>query len=187
MSLDLADCTDGELAALALAGRQAAYSMLMQRHRDGVFRILRGTVGDADTALDLTQQSFISAFQSLARFDGQRPFQVWMARIALNKARDWARRRKVRQFFTFARPIDDALQVADPAVGSDLALADRMQLQRTLAAVGQLPSRLRDVLVLRTIEGMSQSETADILGIGAKAVETRLYRARMKLHEILRD
>lgn len=187
MSLDLSDCSDGELAALALAGRQAAYSMLMQRHRDVVYRILRGLVGDGDAALELTQQAFIAAFGALKRFDGDRPFQAWIARIAVNKARDWARRRKVRRFFTFARPIDEALTIADPAAGSDLMLADRAELQRAMTAIAQLSPGLKDVLVLRTIEGMSQAETAEILGISAKAVETRLYRARMKLQEMLRD
>lgn len=186
MSLDLAGCSDGELAALALAKRQAAYSELMRRHQDSVFRLLRGLVGDADAAIDLTQQTFISAFGALARYDGERPFRGWVGRIAINKARDWSRRRAVRRFFTFARPIDDAHSVADPAAASDVQIADRQALERTIAAIAALPSSLKDVLVLRTIEGMSQAETAEMLGIGGKAVETRLYRARKKLEEILR-
>lgn len=186
MSLDLAGCSDGELAALALAGRQAAYGELMRRHRESLFRLLRGLTGDGDAAVDLTQQSFIAAFAALSRYDAQRPFRAWIARIAVNKARDWARRRAVRRFFTLARPIEAALDIADPAVPSDQQLADRRELERTMGAIAALPANLRDVLVLRTVEGMSEAETADTLGISPKSVETRLYRARNKLEKMLR-
>lgn len=186
MSVDLAGCSDGELAALALGRRQAAYSELMRRHRDGVFRLLRGLVVDGDAAVELTQQTFIAAFAALDRYDEARPFRVWIGRIAVNKARDWSRRRAVRRFFTFARPIEEAHAVADPAAPSDIQIADRRELERTMAAITELPVNLRQVLVLRAIEGMSQAETAEILGIGNKVVETRLYRARKKLEEMLR-
>lgn len=65
-------------------------------------------------------------------------------------------------------------------------LDDRRELERAMAAIAMLPASLRDVLVLRTIEGMSQVESAGVLDISEKAVETRLYRARAKLAEILR-
>jgi len=186
VSLNLAACSDGELAALALGGRQAAYSELMRRYRDSVFRQLRGHTGDADAAVDLTQQSFIAAFAALRSFDDDRPFRLWISRIALNKARDWARRRAVRRLLTFARPIEEAIDVADPGISTDVTLDDRRELERTMAAIAALPTSLKEVLVLRTIEAMSQSESAGVLGISEKAVETRLYRARAKLAEILR-
>ena len=94
--MDLAACQDGELATLALGGQQSAYSELLRRHRDAVYRLLRGHTGNDDAAMDLTQQSFIAAFGALARYDGNRPFRLWITRIAINKARDWARRRAVR-------------------------------------------------------------------------------------------
>src|SRR3546814_8906266 len=82
----------------------SAYGELMRRHREPVYRLVRGHIGDADAALDVTQQSFIAAFAALARYDGARPFRVWMARIAINKCHDWTRRRAVRRLFSFALP-----------------------------------------------------------------------------------
>jgi DNA-directed RNA polymerase specialized sigma24 family protein len=73
----IADRSDPELAALALAGRQDAYAALMERHRDAVYRLARSHVGDATEALDITQEAFIAAFSALARYDGARPFRVW--------------------------------------------------------------------------------------------------------------
>ncbi len=187
MSPSLTERGDAELAALALAGQQSAYGELMRRHRDAVFRLARGHAGDATEALDITQETFISAFAALGRYDGARPFRLWIARIAVNKCRDWARRRAVRRFFTFARPIEEAGAVADGMPTPEEAVQSRAELAHIHAAIAALPGNLKDVLVLRAIEGMSQAETAQILGISEKAVETRLYRARNKLAEGLRD
>jgi RNA polymerase sigma factor (sigma-70 family) len=187
VSPSLTERGDAELAALALAGQQSAYGELMRRHRDAVFRLARGHAGDATEALDITQETFISAFAALGRYDGARPFRLWIARIAVNKCRDWARRRAVRRFFTFARPIEEAGAVADGMPTPEEAVQSRAELAHIHAAIAALPGNLKDVLVLRAIEGMSQAEAAQILGISEKAVETRLYRARNKLAEGLRD
>jgi RNA polymerase sigma-70 factor (ECF subfamily) len=183
----LSDRSDPELAALALAGQQSAYGELMRRHRDAVFRLARAQVGDATDALDITQESFIAAFAALARYDRARPFRLWIARIAINKCHDWARRRAVRCFFTFARPMEEAGSVADAAQNPEEAVQSQAELAWINAAIAALPANLRDVLVLRAIEGMSQSDAAQILGVSDKTVETRLYRARNKLAETLRD
>ena len=178
---------DRTLAAHALAGHQDAYAALMRRHRDAVWRLARGHVGDNDEALDITQEVFIAAFAALARYDGARPFRAWIARITLNKCRDWGRRRAVRRFFAFARPIDEAGDIADVAPDPEAALQSQRELARINAAIAALPAPLKDVLLLRTIEAMSQVDTAATLGLSEKAVETRLYRARAKLSESLRD
>lgn len=182
-----ADPDDCALATRALAGDQAAYGALMRRHRDAIFRLARGAIGDPDEALDITQESFVAAFAALGRYDGSRPFRVWIARITLNKCRDWGRRRAVRRFFAFAKPIDDALDIADAGATPEEAARSAQEIARINAAIAALPANLKDVLLLRTIEQMSQAEAAKVLGITEKAVETRLYRARAKLSEILRD
>lgn len=184
--MTIADADDQSLAMRAQAGEEAAYAMLMQRHRDAVWRLARGHVGDADEAFDITQEAFIAAFAAIARYDG-RPFRAWMARITLNKCRDWARRRAVRRFFTLAKPLDDATDVADMAASPEESLASADAVSRINAAIAALPAKLKEVLLLRTIENMGQADTARLLGISEKAVETRLYRARAKLTEMLRD
>ena len=185
MSLPLTDGSDAELAALALAGRQDAYRALLARHREGVFRLIRATTGDPHEALDITQETFIAAFAALARYDGERPFSVWVKQIALNKCRDWARRRRVRSFFTRAVPLEVAFDLADDAVPADVQAADRAELARVAAAMARLPARLREALVLRTVDGLSQAEAAEVLAVSEKTIETRLYRARAKLKALL--
>lgn len=176
------DFTDGELAALALAGRQEAFAELMRRHREPIFRLVRGYVGDADDALDLVQECFTSAYLNLDRYDQSRPARPWLSRIAINKCRDRARRRAVRRLLLGdAAQAKAASEVPDPAPQPSDAVADREELELLWTAIAALPASLKEPLVLRTIEGLSQAETAEVLGISEKAVETRLYRARSKL------
>lgn len=172
---------DAQLALAARAGDQAAYAGLMRRHRDAVFRLTRLHALDDTEALDLTQEAFIAAFSALNRFDPDRPFRAWVLRIALNKCRDWSRRRKVRRLLTFTRPIDEAAEISDLAPDPEAALQSAEAVARIRRALQELPAKLREPLVLCAIEGMSQDDAATLLGVSRKTVETRIYRARQKL------
>lgn len=186
MSLDLDSCDDGELAALAAAGRQAAFTLIVRRHSPSLYRLARAHIGDAEEALDIVQETFVSAHEALGRFDSDRSLKAWLARIVLNKCRDWARRRRVRQLLGIARPLDaGAYEVADSAPDPWRAADDRRRLEATAAAIARLPRALKEPLLLRTIEGLSQAEAASVLGISGKAVETRVRRARLRLKEEL--
>jgi len=183
---DYSPLSDGDLATLAVAGNDAAFTEIFRRHRSHIYRLIVGNVVDADEALDLTQEAFVSAHRALRRYDPARPMRGWLATIALNKCRDWARRRAVRRFLGFARPLDDIVDsVSSDEPGHDIAVADRQELARLRQSIAALPAPLREPLVLHAIEGMSQAETAATLSISEKAVETRLRRARIKLRERL--
>lgn len=172
---------DAQLVLAARAGDQGAHAGLMRRHREAVYRLARFHTDDEAEALDLTQEAFIAAFSALRRFDLDRSFRAWILRIALNKCRDWSRRRKVRRLLTFTRPIDEAAMVADPGPDPEAALQSAAAVAQIKRAVQDLPLRLREPLILCAIEGMSQDDAAILLGISRKAVETRIYRARQKL------
>lgn len=183
----IAECSDAELTALALAGRQTAYSELMQRYREPVFRLVRSHVGDVDEALDVVQETFVAAFASIGRYDVTRPFRHWINRIALNKCRDWGRRRAVRRFFSFALPVDAADAVADETIYGEAMIDDARALQAATAALARLPAGLKEPLILTVIDGLSQADAASVLGLSEKAVEVRIYRARKVLATMLAD
>ncbi len=185
MSQDFSQHSDGELTALALSGQERAYREFLRRYREPVYRLVRGTIRDGEEAFDVTQEVFVAAFAALKRYDRERPFKLWISRIAINKCRDWARRRAVRAFFTRAAPIDDAFDLAGDNASPETEAGDRAELKRVSAAIAELPVKLREVLILRAIEGMTQAESADALGVTEKTVETRLYRARLALTDIL--
>ena len=186
MSLEWTSLTDGELATLSIAGRQAAFAEIMRRYRQPVFRLARACTGEPDEALDLVQETFVAAHQALSRYDMQRSMKAWLSTIAINQCRDWGRKRTVRRFFSFTLSDDgQADAVIDDGPATDTTVADRQELDRVTRAIATLPMNLKEVLVLRTIEGLSQAETAEVLGVSQKAIETRLYRARARLIEKL--
>lgn len=161
----------------------------MHRHQTPIFRLVRSLIGNAEEALDLTQDCFVSAFSHLRKYDENRPMRAWLSRIAINKCRDWRRRQKVRQFFTFgAATIEPEWEtIPDDSPSAHDSAAAKLELKRLNAAMANLSPPLREVLLLRTVEGLSQAEAAAVLSISGKAVETRLYRARTRLAEILTE
>ena len=185
MTSDLVDRTDGELAELSIAGRPPAFAEIMRRHKAHVHRLAARMIGDEDEALDLVQETFVSAHQALRRYDPERPMRAWLARIVINKCRDWRRRRAVRRLISFILPIEHAVDTPDKAALADVVASDRQEMVHVTNAIAMLPVNLRETLVLRTIDGLTQAETAEVLGVSEKTVETRLYRARAKLSELV--
>lgn len=185
MSVPSPESDDASLVAAALAGHEAAFSSLMRRHKEKVYRFVRSYVADADEAYDLTQEAFAAAWIALARYDTDRPFPAWIKRIALNKCRDWARRRAVRRFFFGAESIDTSPDIALPIDASDEAL--QRNLTRLDSAIASLPAGLKEPLLLTAISGMSHHDAARVLNLTTKAVETRVYRAKVALARALRD
>ena len=181
MTAGSASESDGALARRAVAGERAAFNVLVRRYQEPLYRFIRRYVGDADEAYDLLQETMISAWQALGRYDPERPVLIWLRRIALNKCRDWGRRRAVRQFFFRATPLETAgVAVADE---HDHQTDNLVRLDGAIAA---LPVQLKEPLLLTAFEGMSQQEAADALGLTVKAIETRVYRARKLLAEALK-
>ncbi len=181
------DNPDAALIRGARAGNSGAQRALVERYRDTVYRLARTATGDPEEAFDIAQETFVAAFGALNRYDPERSFKAWISAITLNKCRDWARRRAVRRFIGLPMPEQTADWIADDAPSAETLVADRAELAATAHAIAKLPASLKDVLILCTVEGLSQQETAMTLGISLKAVETRLYRARQKLMVILRD
>lgn len=175
----------GALVALHRAGRRAAFAAVMARHKEPLYRLIVAQTGDADEALDLLQETFVSAHAALARFDTARSLRAWLARIAINKCRDWQRRRRVRQFLARVLPIEAGERVADPFADIEAEAIGRDELTQTLAGIARLPTALREPLLLCTVDELSHAEAAEALDITAKAVETRVRRARAALSDMM--
>lgn len=159
----------------------------MARHEAPLFRLIRGHVGDADTALDLTQGQLYRGFTALC------PIRPGAAAAQLVGAHADHRAATARAAAPFAacchlvRPLDAAINetVADSAPNAEQQLGDARELDRLWAAIATLPGNLKEPLPLRTIEDLSQRETAQVLAISEKAVETRVHRARKQLEKIM--
>ncbi len=176
---------DEALVRCAAAGDEPAFGRLMRRHKEALYRLIRRLTGDPDLAYDLLQETLVSAWRNLHRFDPALPFLPWARRIALNKVRDEARRRSVRRMLLGWAPDAVTANVADQAPLPDAVAGDRAALARLDRAIAALPLALRTPLVLTAIEGLSQAEAGAQLGISAKAVETKVSRARRELRRVL--
>jgi RNA polymerase sigma-70 factor (ECF subfamily) len=178
--------TDADLVRSARAGDQRAYALLIGRHKHWLYRFVRRYVGDADDAQDVLQDSFVAALSNLDRYDAARPLEAWLRRIALNKCRDRARRDAVRRAFGVSRRRPEEVEaIADGGPGADERLAADQALRTLDRAIAALPDALKAPLVLTALEGLSHKDAGDILGLSAKAVELRVYRAKKQLSEVV--
>jgi len=173
------ELSDASLAVAARQGDQAAFGHIMRRHKGWLYQFIRRFVADKDDAYDVLQESFVAAWGALARFDPERPFEAWLRRIALNKCRDRARRNAVKRaalsVLAWTGQQNEPTQAAENATAADQAL------KRLETAIADLPRALKEPLVMTMLEGMSHKATGELLGINAKAVETRVYRAKKRL------
>jgi RNA polymerase sigma-70 factor (ECF subfamily) len=183
-----AEASDAALAHLAAAGDDQAFARLVRRHKDGIYRLLRRYTADPDEAYEAVQEAFIAAWKALGRYDADRPFLTWLQTIAINKARDRGRRMAVRRMvFGGAGLEGEAMAAADPREAADQAVIDRQLARRLDKAIGQLPGALKEALLLTAFEGYSHVQAGHMLGVSAKTVETRAYRARKLLAQRLDD
>lgn len=174
--------SDLELILRAKAGDHAAYAGLVGRYQEKVHRFLWRMVGSRDEALDLTQDTFIKAWQALPQWQPQAAFRTWLYRIASNAAMDALRRRRMVEFTAF----DDGIDMADPGAGPEATLHSKQRLQALDAALMRLPGDQRAVVLLREVESLGYEEIAATLEVNVGTVKSRLARARAALAAQLR-
>jgi RNA polymerase sigma factor (sigma-70 family) len=157
----------------------------MTRHKSWVYRFVRRYIGNSPDAYDVLQETFFAAWLALRSYDADRPFEFWLRRIALNKCRDRNRRELVRRLVNGRWLHEDVDRIADPAAGpAELAQADQ-DAGLFEAAVRRLPPSLREPLLLTAVEGLSLEDAGRILGLSARAVESKVYRARKRVTQSL--
>jgi RNA polymerase sigma factor (sigma-70 family) len=178
---------DGALAARAKAGEERAFTALVRRHKEPLYRMLRRYTGDADEAYEAAHEAFIAAWSAIGRYDPDRSFLAWLRTIAINKARDRGRRMALRRLLFGSRGLEEsgALARPDPSRSQDQALGEAQEMAILDQAIARLPAPLKEALLLTAFDGLSQQEAGEILAVSAKAIETRVARARKMLEKTL--
>lgn len=177
----LHDLEDDECVARAQRGDVAAFSELVARYQDRIYRFLVRLMRSPDDALELTQETFLSAYQALPRWRPDARFTTWLFRIARNEAFDWLRRSKRVEFVALGERQD--FDIADPAPTPDATLETKQRLRALEHALARLPTEHREILLLREIEEMSYDDIARVLDISLGTVKSRIARARAGLLE----
>ena len=178
--------SDGSLVSLALQGIEPAFTLLCKRHSRRIRSLIAARLSDPGDVADVVQETNLALWRALRRYDPERHFESWLTSIAVNKCRDWARRRAVRRE-TLANLGDDVVHGFERTyvrhAESELIEAERLGALRQ--ALTELPQSLRDPLVRTALHQDSQAVVARDLNITVKAVEMRVRRARQHLHSTL--
>ncbi len=182
-----------DLVARARQGDQGAFETLVSHYRGRLHNHVARMVQDPVEAEDLTQEAFLRAYQALPHFRGDASFQTWLYRIASNLAIDASRRRKRRQWQTAS--LDEPLEEDDSPLARDLAdaaartpseLAESSALRdQVWSALGELSPKLRPVVILYDLQGLSYEQIAKLLGCPLGTVKSRLFNARCQLRDKL--
>ncbi len=165
----------------AQAGDMAAFEWIVQQHEERLFGFCCRWLRCVEDAREVCQDAFVRAWQALPEFEGRAKLSTWLYQIALNLCRDRAKTRAARQRDSTIA-LEDVEQPPlcpqqSPAASAELN-SEMQKLERGLAV---LPEKLRAVLMLTTMEGLSHEECAQVMNCSSRGVEGRVYRARQML------
>src|SRR5207248_1430838 len=189
-----ADVSELDLVRQCQAGDTEAFDQLVTRYRTRIFAMIYNMVHNEQDAWDLAQESFVKAWKSIGRFRGKSSFYTWIYRIVMNVTIDWLRKRQVK---AGGAEFDDSIQLkeVDPA-SKTMPKADAIPSQQIEQreiraeidkAIAQLSPEHRAVILMKEIDGMQYHEIAETLGCSIGTVMSRLFYARKKLQNLLRD
>lgn len=180
---------DEDLIQKAKNGNLAAFNSLVERYQVGVFNLSLRLLGNRQSAEDATQETFLSAYRALARFEGGN-FRAWLFRIAANHSKDALRRAQRKDRASSLDEIFDTLgapvEVADERESSE-SRVERASVARALQeALLELPFDQRRAIVLVDIHGYSYDEVAGICEASPGTIKSRIHRGREKLRDLIR-
>jgi len=183
--MDGPDLPDEEIIRQVVGGNTALFELLMRRYNERVYRAARAIVSDEEEAEDVMQQAYVNAFTHLQQFSGAARFSTWLTKIAVHEALARVRRRGRYEPFDDQASNEESPMLRSPAENPERQ-AFAGELRGLLEwAIDTLPPGMREVFVLRDVEGLSTAEVADALDISEDVVKTRLSRGRAALRRVL--
>ncbi len=174
---------DDALSRLALRGDKRAWRALIRRHTPMVYRLAARMLGPGAEAEDATQEAFLKAYAAFATYDPARPLPPWLGRITYHVClKRLAHARRLGPAFD---PADLAHVEDDSTHGPERATAAHEVGELVLAAMDRLSAQDRALITLRYMDGMTDHEVGDAVGMNKNTVRTRLHRARLVLQRAL--
>ena len=176
---------DETLLSKVVAGDNHASTELISRYQDRIFNFSMRFLDNRDDALDVTQETLLRMMKNAVQFRGESRFSTWLFSIAANLARD---RIKARKFFVEITNDDDENEIIDFPSSYDLEdiVINRIDGQILMKAIGELPVKLKEVLILCDISGCKYEEISRIVNIPIGTVKSRISRAREQMLKIIK-
>lgn len=183
--------TEPELIEQLKKKDRSAFKTIVDTWQDMVFNTAIGILQNAEDAEDVTQETFIQVFESIATFKGESKFSTWVYRITVSKAMDHIRRKKRKKRFAFIqslygkddRPVIDPPDFFHPGV----SMENKENAAVLFKAMEKLPANQKTAFILNKVEGLSYSEIGDIMKLSESAVDALLQRAKGNLKKILHE
>jgi len=187
------DRTDQELVRLCLKGQERAAHELVSRYQRPVFSFICRMVRDRELAEDLAQDTFIRAFDNLAKYDPDYKFSSWLFKVGHNLTVDHIRRRELDTVSIHGAPdavTSDQQEATSVILESEFEQPDELLEARELGAsieeaIERLRPEYRTAILLRHVEGYSYDEIAEVMEIPLGTVKTYIHRARAELQDML--
>ncbi len=175
--------SDEQLISRLCAGENLVLDTLMQRYQKPLYHFVLRYIHDEHLAYDIVQETFVRVYTRAASFNEKYRFKTWLYQIALNLCRDRGRKNSLRTFFSF----NDGEEKESLYTGYDARIEEDNETKEEVALlekqIAKLPHKLKSALILFSLEEKSQLESAEILGVSPKTVETRVYRAKKILEK----
>ena len=191
--VDLRSSAESEFIDRLRQGDTAAFEELVAERSGEIYGLLFRLTENAEEARDLTQETFLRAFQNIDRFRGDADVRTWIYRIAINQARNryrWWRRRRRDSTVSLETTRGESNQtvsetLVEQSQNPELQTLARERENLLRAALQRLAIAYRETVILRDIEGFSYEEIALTLGINVGTVKSRLARGRQELRKKL--
>lgn len=176
---------EAQIVQRVLQGDVNAFEKLVLEYEKSVYAITQRMTGNAEDAADMTQETFIKAYNSLSSFRGDSKFSVWLYRIATNVCLDFLRSRSRKPTVSLSVEDDDGeeveLDIADESQSPERLLERGLTRDAVRRGLNALSPEYRQILLLREIQGLSYEEIADVLTLEVGTVKSRIFRARKRL------
>jgi RNA polymerase sigma-70 factor (ECF subfamily) len=174
------------------AGSVGAFDALVQKYREKIFAVIYNMTSNREDASDLTQDTFIKAFQAIGRFRGKSSFFTWIYRIAINSTMTFLKKRNRRRYISYEK-IDEEVssseifeRLTSKTKTEQGALIKELQ-EKLNDSLQKLSPKHRTVVVLHEIEGLDHAEIAEITQASVGTVRSRLHYAKQQLQSYLKD
>lgn len=172
-----------ELVDAAREGDREAFDELVRRTYVDTYTLAFRLTGHEEDARDVVQEAYLRAWKGLRRFRGDSRFSTWLYRITANASFTCVQKRRRQPTTTLEdldEPVDAAIDRSPEIVAESTA-----GLEELAGALEQLPDRLRQVVVLKDVYGLSHEDIAQETGISVAAAKVRLHRGRKRLRDLI--
>jgi RNA polymerase sigma-70 factor (ECF subfamily) len=179
---------DQELILQSKKGKMKAFQKLVEKYKRQAFFIALGLVGNRDDAYDLSQEAFIRVYANVKKFDPECRFFSWFYTILSNLCKNHLRNREVRN--SYIKSVADnpeSSRLGQTSLSPDVLLEKNETNVRLWKEIARLPFEFREIIVLKHFQGFSYKSISEMLEIPVGTVMSRLYYARKKLKENLKD